>query len=152
IVSSSFPVGTGYYAFGFDPNNSIYYPGHAFEFRTGSVSAPLESIRIPLNLYAGQNEIEISLHEAEPYVDGAQVSTIRPGSILESFHLSGVLTAATQIVTVESVLQPILRPETSYFVSVAAVGNGERQIIRWSDGVDCEAGFLGEGCIAGEFV
>src|SRR5262249_30872377 len=31
----------------------------------------------------------------------------------------------------------------------AAVGSGARQLIRWSDGVDCEAGFLGEGCIAG---
>jgi hypothetical protein len=139
---------TGTYGFGFDPNDHIFtFPGLAMEFRTGSVSAPLESIRVSLNLYAGQNEMVIALHEAEPYVDGAQVMTIRPGPIIESFHLTGVLTATTQVVTVESLLQPLLRQDTSYFVSVVAIGNGERQLLRWSEGADCEAGFLSEECL-----
>jgi hypothetical protein len=154
IVSSSFPVATGFYVFGFDPVNPFYglYPGLAFEFRTHSLSAPLESIRVSLNQFAGENEMQISLHEAEPYVDAFGVSTVRPGPILESFHLQDALSAATQIMTVESVLQPLLRQNTSYFISVVAIDNGERQLIRWSEGVDCEAGFLGEVCVWEEFV
>ena len=154
IVSSSFPVDTGFYVFGYDPVNPFYglYPGLAFEFRTESLSAPLESIRVSLNQFAGPNEMQISLHEAEPYVDAFGVSTVRPGPIMESFHLQDVLGAATQIVTVESVLQPLLRQNASYFVSVVAIDNGERQLIRWSEGVDCEAGFLGEECNLDEIV
>ena len=135
-VSSSFPTGLGFNAFGFDPAGATFdlHPGLAYEFRTHSLSAPLESRRLSLNQLAGENEMEISLREAAPYVDGAGVSTIRPGQIIESFHFQDVLGAATQIVTVESVLQPLLQQNTSYFISVAAIDNGQRQLIRWSVG------------------
>jgi len=147
MVASSFPTGTGFHVFGFDPVHGTFdlYPGVAFEFRTHSLSAPLDSIRVSLNQFVGANDMLIGLHEAEPYVDNFGVSTIRPGRMIESFHLQDALTAASQIVTVQSVLTPLLQQDTSYFISVSAVNNGQqRQLIRWSLGDGDEIPIIGE--------
>ncbi len=141
IVEDTFPTGQGFVVFGFDPDAPELppfgrSPGRAYEFRTND-AVELDAIEVALNLYAGANEVDISLHDAEPYFD-----KVRPGSVIETFHLSGALAAETQTFTLQSLLQPTLAADTSYFLSVTTEETFGEQVIRWAAGDPSDSGFV----------
>jgi hypothetical protein len=106
-------------------------------FRFSGNSAQLDTIRLALQLVGGANALDVYLM-GDNWVGNKAMGTnpsllFAPdsGNVLESFHLTGAMTSVSggSIVTINSVLHPILSPDTYYWlvISTPAV-NGH---VRW---------------------
>jgi len=142
IIEDTFPADVGYSVFGYDPDDDPDDPralrrGYAVEFRTGGTPIQLGSIDLSMNIFDGPNEFDISIHESEPYFD-----LIRPSLAIETFHLSGALGQETRVIHLDSVLNPVLDANASYFIAVSTTEDAAMQRLRWSVGDPSDTGFV----------
>jgi hypothetical protein len=108
-------IGIGFITF----TSTFNYAGIAFT-PTGQ-NYTLDSLELPLRLISGPSVADVFLT-----TDSGGL----PGSILESFHVTGVLTdAATVLVTIDSTNHPLLNAGTQYWIVAAG---GPSTFASWS--------------------
>ncbi len=96
----------------------------AFPFTTPSYSASLKKLVISLRRGIGSsNEQDVTL---------VNDSSGQPGTtVMETIHLSGVLSSTAALISIRSALNPLLAANTTYWVIVGATdGNG----VTWTNG------------------
>jgi hypothetical protein len=105
---------------GFIPFTSTFnYAGIAFT--PAGQSYTLDSLELPLELISGPNVADIFVTSNAGGL---------PGSLLESFHLTGALTSGTNsLVTIDSTNHPLLSAGSQYWI-VAAGGPGS--FVTWA--------------------
>jgi hypothetical protein len=105
---------------GFIPFTSTFnYAGIAFT--PAGQSYTLDSLALPLELISGPNVADIFLTSSAGGL---------PGSVLESFHLTGALTSgANSLVTVGSTNHPLLSAGSQYWIVAAG---GPASFVTWA--------------------